>query len=77
MAPMWPALRAVRPCVRPASAKPVNWFRQRIAVTLQRAQARAIHARMARLEATPSLLSSLPARAVISAGDLLAIVGSS
>ena len=49
----------------------------RIVVTLQRAQARAIHAHMARLEASPSLLSTLPSRAIISAGDLRAIAGSS
>ena len=61
----------------PSTSVLVTWFRQRIAVTLQRAQARAIHARTARLEATSSLLSTLPTCAVISAGDLMAIVGSS
>ena len=48
----------------------------RIAVTLHRAQARAIHVRTARLEAT-SLPSTLPARVIVLTGDLMAIVGSS
>ena len=52
-------------------------FRQRVVVTLQRAQARAIRARTARLEATSSLVSTLPPRAVILVGDFMAIVGSS
>ena len=38
----------------------VTWFLQRAVVTLQRAQARAIHARTARLEASSSPLSTLP-----------------
>ena len=53
----------------------VTWFRRRVAVTLQRAQARAIHARTARLEASSSSLSTLPYRAIISAGDLMALAG--
>ena len=61
----------------PSTSVLVTWFRQRTAVTLQRAQARALHARTARLEATSSLLSTLPACAVISAWELMAIVGSS
>ena len=44
----------------------VTWFEQRVAVTLQRAQARALHARTACLEATSSLPSTLPARLGIS-----------
>ena len=52
-----------------------TWFRQRVAVTLQRAQARANHARTAPLEASSSSLSPLPSRAIISAGDLMAIAG--
>ena len=55
----------------------VTWFRQRVAVALQRAQARAIHARTDRLEASSSSLSTFPSRAIISAGDLMAIAGSS
>ena len=55
----------------------VTWFRHCIAVTLQRAHARAIHVCTARLEATSSLLSTFPARTAISIGDLMAIVGSS
>ena len=47
----------------------------RVAVTLQRAQSRAIHARTARLEASSSSLSALPSRAIILAGDLMAIAG--
>ena len=61
----------------PATSVLVTWFRQRVAVTLQRAQARAIHARTARLEASSSSLSTLPSRAIISARDLMAIAGSS
>ena len=48
----------------------VTWFRQRAALTLRRAQARAIHARTTRLEAASSSLSTLPSRAIISAKDL-------
>ena len=79
--------RILRDCARrafskhggsfPSSSVLVTWFRQRIAVTLQRAHARAIHAHMAHHGATSSLLFSLPTRVVISTRDLTAIVGSS
>ena len=68
----------------PPTSVLATWFRQHIAVTLQRAriaitlqgaEAPSIHAPTTRLEATSSLLSTLPARAVISAWDLIAIVG--
>ena len=61
----------------PSTSILVTWFRQRVAVTLQGVQARAIHAHTARFEATSYLLSTLPSRAIISAEDLMAIVGSS
>ena len=53
----------------------VSYFRERITVTPQRAQARAIHAHTARLEATSSSLSTLPARAAISDGVLMRLWG--
>ena len=59
----------------PSTSVLVTWFRQRVVVTLQRAQARAIHARTARLEASLSSLSLLPSRAIISARGLMAIAG--
>ena len=61
----------------PSTSVLVTWFSQGIAATLHGAQARAIHAHVARLEATSSLLSTLPASAIISTWDLMAIVGSS
>lgn len=57
----------------PSASVLVTWFQQRLAVTFQCTQARAIHARTARLEASSSLLSTLPSRAVVSARDLMAI----
>ena len=59
----------------PSTSVLVTWFRQRTAVTLQHAQARAIHARSARLEATSSSLFALPSCAIISPRDLMAIAG--
>ena len=61
----------------PSTSVLVTWFRQRVAITLRCAQARAIHARTARLEASPSSLFTLPSCAIISAGNLMAISGSS
>ena len=59
----------------PSTSVLVTWFRQGVAVTLYRAQARAIHARTTRLEVSSSSLSILPSRAIISTGDLMAIAG--
>ena len=79
------AIEFLRDCARrafsdhggssPSTSVPITWFRQRVAVTLRRAQARAIHARTARLEASSSSLSTLASRAIISARDLVAIAG--
>ena len=57
----------------PSTRVLVTWFRQRVAVTLQRAQSRAIHARTAHLEASSSLVSTIPLCAIISVGDLMTI----
>ena len=46
-----------------------NWFRESVAVTLQRAQARAIHARTAPLEASSSSLSTPLSRDYLSWGS--------
>ena len=59
----------------PSNSVLVTWFRKRVAVTPQRAQGRAIYARTARLEASPSSLSTLPSPAIISARDLMAVAG--
>ena len=61
----------------PSASVLVSWFRLRVDVTLQCAQARAIHACTARLEASSSSPSTLPSRAIISGGDFMAIAESS
>ena len=50
----------------PSTSVLVTWFGQRVATTLERARARALHAHTARLAATTFTLSTLPPRVDIS-----------
>lgn len=52
----------------------VTWFQQRVVVQLQRAQTQSIHAKIIYLEATSSMLSTLPEHVTLS--YLMRIVGS-